>query len=431
MSALHNFEGVGPGPSAGPSALSRLVAVGPDDFADRYWARQALLTTAEQLPRDFTDLLDEDGVDELVTRRGLRTPFLRVAKNGSTLGNRTFTAPGGVGATIDDQVSDDKLVGLFAGGATMVLQALHRIWPPIIDFCQQLSAELQHPVQANAYVTPPQNQGFSNHYDVHDVFVLQLAGTKEWTIHAPVHSAPLRDEPWTDRRAAVEARAAEPPLIRTVLRPGDCLYLPRGFLHAAKALGGVSTHLTIGVHTWTRYALAERLLTHALREAATDESVRSSLPPAMTLDDPVAWKSDLDLVREHLISALHRVDGAALVPDLLAAARAGQRAAPVGPLAQLRALESLEPHAVVRLRKHLLATLEPRFDGQFDGGADGGADGHRGGGWVLRSRAAEVAVTEAEEPAVRGLLVDGEASAERLGVELTRRLITAGVVVLP
>ncbi len=142
----------------------------------------------------------------------------------------------------------------------MVLQALHRVWPPIIDYCGDLAAELGHPVQANAYITPPQNQGFSNHYDVHDVFVLQIAGEKEWTIHAPVHPAPLRDQPWTDRRAAVEQRAGEAPLIQTVLSPGDCLYLPRGFLHAARACGGVSSHLTLGVHTWTRYTLAESLL---------------------------------------------------------------------------------------------------------------------------------------------------------------------------
>ena len=89
-----------------------------------------------------------------------------------------------------------------------MLQALHRVWPPIIDFCQQLAADLGHPVQANAYVTPPQNQGFDDHYDVHDVFVLQVAGRKRWSIHAPVHPAPLRNQPWTDRRDAVR-RAAE------------------------------------------------------------------------------------------------------------------------------------------------------------------------------------------------------------------------------
>ena len=82
-----------------PPSLSLTVAAGPDrdDFAEQYWARQALLTTAEHA-EVFTDLLDQAAVDELVTSRGLRTPFLRVANNGTTLGNRAFTAPGGVGA---------------------------------------------------------------------------------------------------------------------------------------------------------------------------------------------------------------------------------------------------------------------------------------------------------------------------------------------
>ena len=71
-------------------------------------------------------------------------------------------------------------------GATLVLQALHRTWPPLVEFGARLAAELGHPVQINAYITPPQNQGFAPHYDVHDVFVLQIAGRKRWRIHAPV-----------------------------------------------------------------------------------------------------------------------------------------------------------------------------------------------------------------------------------------------------
>ena len=359
MIALDNFESGGLGPAAGPSALCRLISVGSADFAENYWARQALLSTADELPLDFTDLLDEAAVDELVARRGLRTPFLRVAKNGSTLPNRAFTAPGGVGATIDDQISDDKLVRLFADGSTMVLQALHRVWPPIIDYCGDLAADLGHPVQANAYVTPPQNQGFSHHYDVHDVFVLQIAGEKEWTIHAPVHPAPLRDQPWTDRRAAVEQRAREAPLIQTVLSPGDCLYLPRGFLHAARACGGVSSHLTLGVHTWTRYTLAESLLHQALREAANDPSARASLPMGLQFEQAGDWSGDLELVRRSLVKALEHVDAQTLLPDLLAAARAGQRAAPVGPLEQLRSATNLDADSWLRLRAHLLPSLRP------------------------------------------------------------------------
>ncbi len=349
-----------------------------------------------------------------MARRGLRTPFLRVAKNGSTLSNRAFTAPGGVGATIDDQVSDDKLVRLFADGSTMVLQALHRVWPPIIDFCLDLAAGLGHPVQANAYITPPQNQGFSNHYDVHDVFVLQIAGEKEWTIHAPVHPAPLRDQPWTDRRAAVERRAGEPPLIQTVLRPGDCLYLPRGFLHAARACGGVSSHLTLGIHTWTRNTLAERLSQHALRQAAQDPEVRASLPLGLDFDRPAAWSGDLELVRRRLIEALERVDAEDLRTDLLSAARAGQRAAPVGPLEQLRAASRLDVRSTLRLRDHLLPSLDGNGDTSL----------------VLRSRAGDFPVGASDVSALRMLLEHGRADAETLGLDLARRMIMAGLAVV-
>jgi len=182
-------------PFAKDSALARLVAVERDKFAAEYWGQEPLLSSAADLPGGFSELLDAKAIDELVSKRGLRTPFLRVAKNGTTLADRAFTASGGVGAGIADQVSDDRLVRLFADGSTLVLQALHRVWPPILDFCQKLAAEMGHPVQANAYVTPPQNQGFSAHYDVHDVFVLQIEGEKRWRIHRPVLASPLRDQP--------------------------------------------------------------------------------------------------------------------------------------------------------------------------------------------------------------------------------------------
>ena len=140
-------------------------------------AQQALLSTAADLPRTFADLLTADAVDELVSERGLRTPFLRVAKNGTTLGGPAASPPrAGSAPASPTRSATTSWSRLFADGSTMVLQALHRVWPPIIAFCQQLAAELGHPVQANAYVTPPQNQGFSNHYDVHDVFVLQIRG---------------------------------------------------------------------------------------------------------------------------------------------------------------------------------------------------------------------------------------------------------------
>jgi lysine-specific demethylase/histidyl-hydroxylase NO66 len=400
-----------PGPEAGPAVLPRLVALDSDTFAREYWGRRALLSPAGDLPRDFSDLLSADAVDELVSERGLRTPFLRVAKNGTTLAERTFTGPGGVGAGIADQVSDDKLVSLFADGSTLVLQALHRVWPPILELCQSLAGELGHPVQANAYVTPPQNQGFSNHYDVHDVFVLQIEGEKRWEIHAPVLESPLRDQPWSDRKAAVAARAAEEPLIEAVLKPGDCLYLPRGFLHAATALGGVSTHLTIGVHSWTRFALAEQLLQQALRTVAADPAVRGSLPLGVDLGRLDDLADDVDVVRAALVAALGGADLSQLSDVLHTSARGSQRAAPVGPLRQLRTAEELQPDTELVLRAHLAARLV-----------------EQGAGAVLRSRAADLTLAEADLPAVRKLLESGTATPAELGAALARRLVLGGLV---
>jgi len=398
-------------PLAEDSVLARLIAVGRDRFAGQYWGQQPLLSPAADLPGGFGALLSADAIDELVSQRGLRTPFLRVAKDGATLPDKTFTTQGGVGAGIADQVSDDRLVRLFADGSTLVLQALHRVWPPILEFCQRLAAELGHPVQANAYVTPPQNQGFSAHYDVHDVFVLQIEGEKQWRIHPPVLESPLRDQPWNDRKSSVQRQAEESPMLEAILRPGDCLYLPRGYLHAATALGGVSTHLTLGVHVWTRFALAERVMSQVMRNLAGNPAVRASLPLGVDVADATAMRPDIELITAALLHAVEHPDLDQLSESMLQDARRHQRAAPVGPLRQLRDAEAITDDSVIALRRHVVASID-----------------HTRSGLVLRSRAGDLTVTEADVAPLKALLKTGTANAGDLGLELTRHLLLAGLV---
>jgi len=400
-------------PFAEGSVLDRLIEVDRNEFASQYWGQQPLLSPAANLQGRFAELLDANAIDELVSQRGLRTPFLRVAKNGATLADKAFTAPGGVGAGIADQVSEDMLVRLFADGSTLVLQALHRTWPPILEFCQELAAELGHPVQANAYVTPPQNQGFSAHYDVHDVFVLQIDGEKRWRIHSPVLVSPLRDQAWNDRKADVAKRAEEPPLMEAVLQPGDCLYLPRGYLHAATALGGVSTHLTLGIHVWTRFALAQQLLEQALRTIAGDPVIRTSLPLGADVSDPTQMRPDFDVVTAILADAVKHSDIDHMSESLLQRARLNQRAAPVGPLKQLRDADTLSVDTDIVLRPHLAATVD-----------------HSGSRIVVRSRAGELVVAEDDVGPLKALLANEVATAGDLGLDLARRLLLAGLAIV-
>jgi hypothetical protein len=111
------------------------------------------------------------------------------------------------------------------------------------------------------------------------------------------------------------------------------------------------------------------------------------------------------------VAALGSADLERLADVLHSSARAGQRAAPVGPLRQLRTAEQLQPGTVLVLRAHLAARLLGR-----------------GTGGVVRSRAADLVVSAADVPAVRRLLETGTATTAELGDQLARRLVLGGLV---
>ena len=256
------------------AALTRCVSAAPSVFARDYWGVRPLFSPAGSLPADFADLFSVAAADELLTERALRTPFVRLAKEGDVLPAKRFAASGGFGAQVPDQVDSAMVLREFAAGATIVLQGLHRSWPPLRAFTRRLVAELGHPAQVNAYITPESARGFDPHYDVHDVFVLQVSGEKHWSVHAPVREHPRPDEPWSQRRAAVESRAREKPVIDVVLRPGDALYLPSGWLHSAVARSGTSIHLTVGVAALTGADVVRELAA----EISRNPELRAPLP---------------------------------------------------------------------------------------------------------------------------------------------------------
>jgi lysine-specific demethylase/histidyl-hydroxylase NO66 len=400
-----------------PAALRRCTGAAADEFGAAHWGRGPLLTRGADTDA-FRDLLDLDGIDELLSRRGLRTPFLRLACSGEVLGSGSFTGPGGVGAEIGDQVRDDRVAALFADGATVVLQALHRTWPAVIDFATALGEELGHPVQANAYVTPPSSRGFSAHYDVHDVFVLQLAGRKHWTVHAPVHPEPLRSQPWNDHADAVTARARDDePALDVVLEPGDALYLPRGWVHAAAALGAVAAHLTVGIHVVTRYALVEALVA----AVADDPALRAVLPLGIDVADPAALAPHLDTVRPLLAAALDRVGPEQVARRVRRRVWDGGRPEPVRPVAGTAFAEGLAAGDAVRRRTGLRYRLRPAADSARV---------------VLELPDREVSLPAETAPAVRAALAGGVVRVGTLPqmdeadqIVLVRRLLREGVLV--
>ncbi|MEV4814005.1 cupin domain-containing protein [Micromonospora avicenniae] len=337
--------------TTGAAALARCVAVEPAKFAAAHWGQTPLLSRADELPdpSGFTDLFSPADADELLSRRGLRTPFLRIARDGELVPPGRWTGGGGAGAEVGDQVLDERVLEQYAAGATLVLQGLHRTWPPLIDFARDLGLALGQPLQVNAYLTPAGNQGFATHYDTHDVFVLQVDGRKHWRIHPPVLPDPLEKQPWGGRADEVAATAQGPAALDVVLAPGDALYLPRGWLHSAQAQESSSLHLTVGVRALTRYALVEELLALAVE----DRRLRAGLPLGTDVADPDAIEPELTETVEALRDWLLRVDPAAVAAGLRRRAWPAARPAPIRPLAQAAAIETLDADSRLTVRPGL------------------------------------------------------------------------------
>ncbi len=249
-------------------------------FLEKTWASRTHLHRADAT--DFVGLLSLDDVDLLLTSSGLRTPALRLAKDGNVLPESTFTRHGATlaGKPLTGLVDARRVLGLFDDGASVVLQGLHRYWPPLGRLIADLELELGHPCQANAYLTPPGAQGFALHSDTHDVFVFQTVGAKQWEVHG-------QDGPE-----------------EILLEPGVSLYLPTGTPHAARAQDAVSLHVTVGINQLTWRGLTRRAV-NAVLDAVPDEHL-----PAGYLDDPSELTSGLADRLDVLAEQIRSIDPA-------------------------------------------------------------------------------------------------------------------------
>ncbi len=275
-------------------------------------------------------------------------------RDGSTVPGVTRQAVAG-SRTITDLVDADAVSRRHGDGATLVLNSLHRFWPPLVKFCRDLAIELGHPTQCNAYITPAGDaKGFAFHHDTHDVFVLQVAGRKRWQIHQPVITLPTKSQPRSGAGLVPDGQA---PLIDTELGPGDTLYLPRGFVHAAATTDSRSLHLTVGVLAITWYDV----LRDVMATASDELSFRHALPVsphgaleqdpdqlAAVLQQAAAWLAALPVERARE----------------LVEARLGKAvpAEPLRLLAQAEAVAGCAPDSRVRPRRGLRWSIQTTGD---------------------------------------------------------------------
>ncbi len=164
---------------------------------------------------------------------------------------------------------------VFDRGKTIILTAMQCRWGPVATLCRRLEERFGCPVHTNLYLTPPGSQGFAPHYDTHEVFVLQIEGTKHWRLYGPGREQPLPPE-----KATFSPDQLGPPTLEAVVRPGDVLYMPRGHIHEAFTSDTLSLHLTVGIKV---YRWADLLHQAIDIVSARDVRLRASLPPGLLI----------------------------------------------------------------------------------------------------------------------------------------------------
>lgn len=338
-------------PDADPAhALARCVG-DVDHFVAENFGQAPLLTRTADLPvnPDGSTPLTIDDIDELLTSRSLRAPAYRLVAAGTPLARSTYTRSGRIGGVaVTDLPDPGRIFEHVHQGATLVLQGLHRYWPAVTRLCRGIEDVLTHPVQANAYLTPPGNRGLNIHHDTHDVLALQLEGTKRWVVHEPAVEVPLASQRWS-----ADEHQPGPLLIDTELHPGDCLYLPRGTPHAAQTTDVVSLHLTIGIRTVTWFDVIQQAIT-----AAGDEATfREALPPGFAAD-PASLASEVAVRLEEAARWLRKVDPSATADDIIGRFHRQQQPRLEGQLRRVLALDEITADTVVVARRDVPVRIE-------------------------------------------------------------------------
>jgi ribosomal protein L16 Arg81 hydroxylase len=239
-------------------ALASLIApVSETEFRTRYWEQEPLVIHRKN--RDFYgDLFTLQDFDQAITRS---PDYVKLA-NYATNKNASYKA--GMVKGLEAVLADMR------DGGTLVLDQMHNREPKLALLCRALGPEFGYRFQTNLYLTPPHGKGFSPHWDNHDVFILQVLGSKHWKIEKERRCFPGKSETMGEEGREIRGEPSS-----FTLEQGDLIYIPRGFIHAAECGTEPSLHITLGVT-----AIFWDDLLNAIIKAAVlrDPRLRTALP---------------------------------------------------------------------------------------------------------------------------------------------------------
>lgn len=217
-----------------------------DEFFERYYQR-APLHISRKAAAYYSQYFSLNELERVLYGCELRTSDINIVRDGTGSRPEMFVRekPNKTQnkEPISEIVNPDRMSALFASGCTVVLDNVPKFSPSFASLTLGLSRALGCVTGANVYVTPGAGQGFGVHWDTHDTVIVQIAGTKHWRVYDSPLGLPLLHQ-YYDKKAHPVGEIA----LEMEMEPGDLLYIPRGFLHEARANDELSMHVTIGLY---------------------------------------------------------------------------------------------------------------------------------------------------------------------------------------
>lgn len=221
-----------------PFTFADLISpVAVDEFRSGQWEKKHIVLHRDD-PEHYAGVLTLADMDELLATSRLRSSDLRIVQDGKETPMSELV--GDDGSSYANAI--ESVYAQYRKGATVNLLFLEQQWAPLSRLCRSLADALDAMFHVNVYLTPAGTRGLSEHYDTHDVFVMQVYGSKRWRLYKSPMQLPLRTQRYLRPKEGLGD-----PIADFTLRAGDLLYMPRGTVHEAVSNETASLHLTIGV----------------------------------------------------------------------------------------------------------------------------------------------------------------------------------------
>ena len=261
-----------------------------DDFMRHTWERRAMYVSRNENKNYYAGLLSKDIIDAWLKagkmRYGVNVDVTSYVDGTRATHNLNDDGSGGVDpSTNETGVAHAATVWRRFEKEKCSLRVLHpqRWRDPLWKQLAAMETFWKCSTGCNAYLTPPDSQGFSPHFDDIDAFVLQLEGKKLWKVYPPRSESemlPRYSSPNFEQGEIGE------PVLEAVLEPGDLLYMPRGTVHQACCVPGAhSLHVTISTNQFNTWAdILELAFPQALQQAVAEVPALRRCPPPDLLD---------------------------------------------------------------------------------------------------------------------------------------------------